>query len=139
MNLEIPDGVNVQIIVGDTPLLALDSQSTRGTVAGRAGRSHGALLKVFSVVALLGSGFLVGALVGGHHSQATAFPTVPAVRAPPPVAQSYAVTPPGPVPSPTPKIPPPLAERLGEVPTVMPAPGQPPSGTPRRNAFGLEN
>ncbi len=142
MSFEIPEGANVQVIVGNAPVLALPDE-TIGTDQRRAfRRSGGATLKLLMALLLVGSGVLLGWVAGGHHGEATAALPSAGLSSPPPVAQAFPAHPPAaaaPARSSSAQVPPAFTQQLQQAPTLVPAPGQPPAGAPQRNAFGLEN
>ncbi|MGH7117630.1 MAG: hypothetical protein ACREFP_01300 [Acetobacteraceae bacterium] len=146
MSFEIPEGANVQIIVGKAPVLALPDETIRSheqqTRDCRAGvrRVGGAALKLLMAMILVGTGLVVGWVAGGHHGEATAALPSGGLPPPPPMAQAFPVRPLSPPQAaPSAQIPPTFTQQLHRPPTVVPPPGQPSAGAPHRNAFGLEN
>jgi hypothetical protein len=131
MNLEIPDGAQVQVIIGKVPLLALPD----GTEAERLKSSPGRPILVAAIAVLLLAGaFTGGRLVGAHGAHTGVASATEAVPhpAPPPVRQGFPDH--G-------QVPEAFQHELQQQPTVVPPPGQPaaPPPTAGKSAFGLEN
>lgn len=142
MSFEIPEGTNVQIIVGNAPVLALPDATIRADQRGAFRRAGGAGLKLLIALLLVGGGVFLGWVAGAHHGEATAALPSAGLPSPPPVAQALPVHPPAAAeaaPSPPAQVPPAFTQQLQQAPPLVPAPGQPPAGAPHRNAFGLEN
>jgi hypothetical protein len=142
MNLEIPDGAQVQVIIGKAPLLALPD----GTEAERPKSSPGRpILMAAIAVLLLAGAFTAGRLVaarGAYTGVASATEAVPDPP-PPPVRQAFpehALTGP-PAGNDAGQVPEAFQRELQQQPTVVPPPGQPatPPPTAGKSAFGLEN
>jgi len=134
MHLEIPEGANVQIIVGSSPPLALADGSREGPPAQTGGRP---ILKGLVVAIALVGTFVVGQHFGGR---AAGTPTA-AVSMPrsSPAGEQHAF-PDAPLPNPQPQqasggVPPEFQNQLRKPPTVTPPPGTTTSG---KNPFGLE-
>jgi hypothetical protein len=113
MRLEIPEGANVQILIGQTPALALpDETRSRHPAVGVGG---------LMVKGVLGGVVVVTVATLGLHmmltgTQAAAGGETPARRAD--------------------QVPPAFQRQIEQQPTVTPPPGQQPPG---KNPFGLEN
>ena len=156
MNLQIPEGANVHIIIGNAPPLALTDQ--RAELPARSGgrRFAGATFKVALVGLLVISSFWVG------EQRGQAADNYAGIAAPPPVEQAFPLqTPagqaqPGQVPPgqagppqaaaaapgqapqsgvPAAGVPPNFAAQLQQPPTIQPAPG---SASGNKNPFGLD-
>jgi hypothetical protein len=142
MSFGIPEGANVQVTVGNAPVLALPDETIRTDQRGAFRCSGGAALKLPMALLLVGGGVLLGWAAGAHHGEATAALPSAGLASPPPVAQAFPVHPPAAAeaaPSPPTLVLPAFAQQLRQAPTVVPALGRPPAGAPHRNAFGLEN
>ena len=142
MNFEIPDGTQVQVIIGKAPLLALPD----GTEAERPKSSPGRpILMAAIAVLLLAGAFTGGRLVGAHGAHAGVASATEAVAhpPPPPVRQGF---PDHALADPTAgnaagQVPEAFQRELQQQPTVVPPPGKPaaPPPTAGKNGFGLEN
>ena len=148
MNLQIPEGANVHIIIGNASPLALTDQRAELPPARSGGRRFaGATFKV-ALVGLL----VIGSFwVGEQRGQAAIDDA--GIAAPPPVEQAFPLqTPPGQTgPSqaaaaaapdqapqggvPAAGVPPNFAAQLQQPPTIQPAPG---SASGNKNPFGLD-
>lgn len=151
MNLQIPEGANVHIIIGNAPPLALTDQ--RAELPARSGgrRLAGATFKVALVGLLVIGSFWVG------EQRGQAADNYAGIAAPPPVEQAFPLqTPPAQVPPgqakppqaaaaapgqapqggvPAAGVPPNFAAQLQQPPTIQPAPG---SASGNKNPFGLD-
>jgi hypothetical protein len=156
MNLQIPEGANVHIIIGNAPPLALTDQ--RAELPARSGgrRLAGATFKVALVGLLVIGSFWVG------EQRGQAADNYAGIAAPPPVEQAFPLqTPPGQAqpgqappgqagppqaaaaaPGQAPQggvpaagVPPNFAAQLQQPPTIQPAPG---SASGNKNPFGLD-
>ena len=152
MNLQIPEGANVHIIIGNASPLALTDQRAELPPARSGGRRFaGATFKV-ALVGLL----VIGSFwVGEHRGQAADY--YAGIAAPPPVEQAFPLqAPPGQAPPgqagppqaaaaapgqapqggvPAAGVPPNFAAQLQQPPTIQPAPG---SASGNKNPFGLD-
>ena len=151
MNLQIPEGANVHIIIGNAPPLALTDQ--RAELPARSGsrRFAGATFKVALVGLLVIGSFWVG------EQRGQAADNYAGIAAPPPVEQAFPLqAPPGQAPPgqagppqaaaaapgqapqggvPAAGVPPNFAAQLQQPPTIQPAPG---SASGNKNPFGLD-
>ena len=151
MNLQIPEGANVHIIIGNAPPLALTDQ--RAELPARSGgrRLAGATFKVALVGLLVIGSFWVG------EQRGQAADNYAGISAPPPVEQAFPLqAPPGQAPPgqagppqaaaaapgqepqggvPAAGVPPNFAAQLQQPPTIQPAPG---SASGNKNPFGLD-
>ena len=161
MNLQIPEGANVHIIIGNAPPLALTDQRTELPARSGGRRFAGATFKVALVGLLVIGSFWVGeqrgqaaiddAGIGAPPPVEQAFPLqtppgqaqpgqvppgqVPPGQAGPPQAAAAA---PGQAPQsgvPAAGVPPNFAAQLQQPPTIQPAPG---SASGNKNPFGLD-
>ena len=132
MYLEIPEGANVQIIVGTPPLALADE--TRQECPTQTERRP--ILKGLVVVIALVATFLVGEHFGDR-AAGTQIAAVPMPRRS--LAAEQHVFPDAPIPNPQSQqasrgVPPEFQNELRQPPTVTPPLGTPPG----KNAFGLE-
>ena len=123
MQLEIPDGAHVHILIGKAPPLALTDQtgSPRPMTATRS------LIRGALVAALLCGSFLVGKQFGPVRTVAAEASTSQSFA--PPDSRSAG---PGAAPA---AVPPEFTQQLQRPPTVLPPPGRTPPG---KSPFGLE-
>ena len=162
MNLQIPEGANVHIIIGNAPPLALTDQRTELPARSGGRRFAGATFKVALVGLLVIGSFWVGeqrgqaaiddAGIAAPPPVEQAFPLqappgqaqpgqVPPGQAGPPQAAAAAApdqAPQGGVPPagvPAAGVPPNFAAQLQQPPTIQPAPG---SASGNKNPFGLD-
>jgi hypothetical protein len=145
MNLEIPDGANVHIFIGNAPPLALTDQRTALPVRSRGRRILGATIKF----GIIGGLLVIGSFWFGEHSGQAANEDA-GVGAPPPVTQAFPSAPAAAAGGPTADAAPPSADagqvppnftaQLQQQPTIQPPPGQN-SGSANggQNPFGLGN
>ena len=140
MNLQIPEGANIYITIGNPSPLALTDQRADLPVQKGARGFFFTAVKVTVVFLFVIGSFWVGEQRG---QAANADPGIPAV---PPVQQAFpsqtaAPLSPSPVQPPAAgQVPPSFAQQLQQPPTIQPAPGQTPaSGNSGPNAFGLHN
>jgi hypothetical protein len=127
MNFEIPEGANIQIIIGRVPPLALTDQRTEAPVRTRDRSVIGTTLKFAGIAMLVFSAFWVGEQ---RVQPAQAFPN----QAPAP-SQAEAQTP-G---AGAGQVPPDFQAQLQQPPSIQPAPGQNTgSGGGNNNPFGLQ-
>ena len=134
MHLEIPEGANVQIIIGSPTLLALadESQQARPTQTG-----GWPILKGLAVAIGLVGTFVVGQHFGERPAGAQ---IAAAVSMPPPApTREQHAFPDAPLPNSQPQqdsggVPPEFQDQLRQPPTVTPPPGT----TSGKNPFGLE-
>lgn len=143
MQLDIPDGAQLHIVIGKPPLLALPDETAAPRAAARTGHY---LLKGVAALALLCGGFEAGRHVadrpgaGGPLQAALAQP-----RPAPTAATGQHAFPERPLlrdatGQAAAQVPAAFAAQLRQPPVVIPPPGQPATGgAPGRNAFGLEN
>ena len=151
MNLQIPEGANVHIIIGNAPPLALTDQRTELPARSGGRRFAGATFKVALVGLLVIGSFWVG------EQRGQAADNYAGIAAPPPVEQAFPLqTPPAQVPPgqakppqaaaaapgqapqsgvPAAGVPPNFAAQLQQPPTIQPAPG---SASGNKNPFGLD-
>jgi hypothetical protein len=156
MNLQIPEGANVHIIIGNAPPLALTDQRTELPARSGGRRLAGATFKVALVGLLVIGSFWVG------EQRGQAADNYAGIAAPPPVEQAFPLqTPPGQAqpgqappgqagppqaaaaaPGQAPQggvpaagVPPNFAAQLQQPPTIQPAPG---SASGNKNPFGLD-
>ncbi len=137
MNLQIPEGANVHIMIGSGPALALTDQRAELPARSRSRGILGATFKVGLVCLLVIGSFWIGEQRGqGADDDA-------GIGAPPPITQAFpsqAAAAEPPAPSAAGQVPPSFTAQLQQQPTIQPAPGQTPaSGTGSQNAFGLDN
>jgi hypothetical protein len=127
MNLELPEGTHVQILIAPTaaaPML-LEPQPTASAVPAPP-RSRHRVLKGAAVLALIGLAFLAGERV---NPQSRAVPVAQAQTDPVPSS-----------PPPPNGIPPAFRQQLQTPPTMTPAPGAAaPAAKVGEDGFGLEN
>ena len=133
MHLEIPEGANVQIIVGSPTPQALADESRQARPAQTGGRP---ILKGLAVAIGLVGTFVVGQHFGGRAANTQ----TAAVSMPPPArnTEQHAFSD-APLPNPQPQqasggVPPEFQNQLRKPPTVTPPPGTTSGKTP----FGLE-
>ena len=125
MNLEIPEGANIQIIIGRAPPFALTDQRAETPVRTRDRHIIGTTLKFAGITLLVFSAFWVGEQ---RAQPAQAFPN----QAPVP-GQAEAQTPGAG------QVPPDFQAQLQQPPSIQPAPGQNTgSGGGNSNPFGLQ-
>ena len=153
MNLQIPEGANVHIIIGNAPPLALTDQRADLPARSPARRFAGATFKVVVVGMLVIGSFWVG------EQRGQAAIDDAGIAAPPPVEQAFPLqAPPGQAPPgqagppqaaaaaaapgqapqggvPAAGVPPNFAAQLQQPPTIQPAPG---SASGNKNPFGLD-
>ena len=152
MNLQIPEGANVHIIIGNAPPLALTDQRTELPARSPARRVAGATFKVVVVGMLVIGSFWVG------EQRGQAAIDDAGIAAPPQVEQAFPIpAPPGqaepsqaaaaaapdqaprggvpPAGVPAAGVPPNFAAQLQQPPTIQPAPG---SASGNKNPFGLD-
>jgi hypothetical protein len=151
MNLQIPEGANVHIIIGNAPPLALTDQRTELPARSGGRRFAGATFKVALVGLLVIGSFWVG------EQRGQAADNYAGIAAPPPVEQAFPLqAPPGQTPPgqagppqaaaaapgqapqggvPAAGVPPNFAAQLQQPPTIQPAPG---SASGNKNPFGLD-
>ena len=163
MNLQIPEGANVHIIIGNAPPLALTDQRTELPARSGGRRFAGATFKVALVGLLVIGSFWVG------EQRGQAADNYAGIAAPPPVEQAFPLQdPPGQAPPaqagppqaaaaaaapdqapqggvppagvppagvPAAGVPPNFAAQLQQPPTIQPAPG---SASGNKNPFGLD-
>ena len=135
MHLEIPEGANVQIIVGNAAPLALADESRH---AGRARTGGRPVLTGLVVAIVLVGTFLVGQHFGGRAAGTQTAAAAASVPRPAPTGEQHAF-PDLPLPNPqrqqaSDRVPPEFQSELRQPPTVTPPPGSA-SG---KNPFGLE-
>jgi hypothetical protein len=141
MNLEIPEGANIQIFVGTAQPLWLADHRDEMPV-NKSGRGiAGALLKCVLIGGLVIGGYVAGQFRYEAANAEAGFP------APPPVSQAFPSEAPGPSQAaaqpPAPdagQMPPNFQETLQQPPTIQPPPGQntsAPNGN--KNPFGLQD
>jgi len=133
MHLEIPEGANVQIIVGGAAPLALADESRQARTSQTGGRP---ILKGLVVAIALVGTFVVGEHFGGR-AAGTQTAAVSMSRHSP--AGEQHAFPDTPLPNPQRQqassgVPPEFQNELRQPPTVTPPPGT----APGKNAFGLE-
>jgi hypothetical protein len=142
MNLEIPEGAHIQILIAGSAFPALTDQVQRAPERLERRRSSRPIATTAVAMMLLAGGFLVGQ----HTRLAPATPAIASasqtLAGPPPVTKAipdHALA--GPAqPSPTAPMPSALVQQLQAPPTVVPPPGQPSVSAPTtKNAFGLDN
>ncbi len=141
MNLEIPEGANIQIIIGRAPPLALSDQRGDTPVRTRSRGLLGTTLK-FAGIAVV----IFGAFWAGEQRVQPADADV-GFAAPPPVNQAFTGQAPGPsrADAQTPatgagQVPPGFQAQLQQPPSIQPPPGQNAgSGSGNSNPFGLQS
>jgi hypothetical protein len=144
MNFQIPEGANVQIIIGGGAPLALTDQRVqpREETTRKSGRrTLFTIVKVTGAVAVVIGGFWLGEQRGQAAGEDAGFAAPSAVQQAFPVAPAAgeAGTPPGQVPQ---TLPPSFQAQLQQPPSIQPAPGQTPAApntAGSQNAFGLGN
>ena len=125
MNLEIPEGANIQIIIGRAPPLALTDQRAETPVRTRDRHVIGTTLKFAGIALLVFSAFWVGEQ---RVQPEQAFPNQV------PVPGQAAAQTPG-----AGQVPPDFQAQLQQPPSIQPAPGQNTgSGGGNSNPFGLQ-
>ena len=135
MQLEIPEGANVQIIVGNSAPLALADES-RQTGASRGGARP--ILKGLIVAIVLVGTFVVGQHFGGRAAGTHTAVAAASMPRPAPTGEQHAFPDP-PLPNPPRQqasvgVPPEFQSELRQPPTVTPPPG----AASTKNPFGLE-
>jgi hypothetical protein len=140
MKLEIPEGANIQIIIGRAPHLALTDQRADALVRMRGRGIIGGTLKFAGIFVLVFGAFWVGEQRVQTASADTGF------AAPLPVNQAFPTQAPGPgqAVAQTPatgagQVPPGFQAQLKQPPSIQPPPGQNDgSGSANGNPFGLQ-
>ncbi len=135
MHLEIPEGANVQIIVGSSAPLALADESRQERPAQTGGRP---ILKGLVVAIALVGTFMVGQHFGGRAAGTQTAAAAASMPRPAPTGEQYAF-PDAPLATPRRQqasggVPPEFQNELRQPPTVTPPPGAASS----KNPFGLE-
>lgn len=118
MELHIPEGAQVHIMIGQAPLLALPGQTQLVAAPERRRRP---LLTGTIAVLLLAGGYVTGHLMA--HGAAVA-----------PEAHAALPRTSRPIPAPPPAD---FTQQLRQSPTITPAPGAPRAGAAPANPFGL--
>ena len=136
MHLEIPEGANVQIIVGSSLPLALADESRKGPPVQTGSRPI--LTGLVVAIALVGT-FVVGQHFGGRAAGTQTAAAAASIPRPAPAGEQHAF-PDAPLPNPQRQqasggVPPEFQNQLRKPPTVTPPPGTTTSG---KNPFGLE-
>jgi hypothetical protein len=140
MNLQLPEGANVQIFIGNSSPPTISDQLEEVTARSRGRGLNGATLKITTVFALVVGGFWAGEQRGQAAVGDTGLSAPPAVQQtfPTQVLPSQAAdTPPQ---SGPPQIPPAFQAQLNQQPSIQPPPGKisdPAGGA--QNPFGLNN
>lgn len=135
MNLEIPEGANVQIFIGVSPPLVIPDQSSL-TVPSRHRGILGSTLKVTAIFVMVIGGFWVGEQHGQAADQNVGF------AGPPPQVEQVvpgqaAAQPPAPGAG---EVPPNFQATLQQPPNFQPPPGQNAgSASGNKNPFGLQD
>ena len=135
MLLEIPEGANVQIIVGNAAPLALADESRQTGTLRTGGRP---VLKGLVVAIVLVGTFVVGQHFGGRTAGTQTAAAAASMPRPAPTAKQHAF-PDLPLPNPRRQqvsggVPPEFQNELRQPPTVAPPPG----AASTKNPFGLE-
>jgi len=135
MHLEIPEGANVQIIVGNAAPLALADESRQAGTSRGGGRP---ILRGLVVAIVLVGTFVLGQHFGGRAAGTQAAAAAASMPRPAPIGEQHAF-PDLPLPSPQRQqasggVPTEFQNELRQPPTVTPPPGSA-SG---KNPFGLE-
>jgi hypothetical protein len=140
MHLEIPEGTNVQIIVGRPAPLALTDETDDAHRSQSTGRP---ILKSLSAALVLSGSFFAGAYFGGHATGTQLAAGAVSTPRLSPTNEQHAF-PDAPLPNPQPQqqpqaavsgqVPPEFRNQLRQQPTVTLPPGQ----TSDKNPFGLE-
>jgi len=135
MHLEIPEGANVQITVGNAAPLALADESQQAGTSRSGGRP---VLKGLVVAIVLVGTFVIGQHFGGRAAGTQTAAAAASVPRPGPTGEQHAF-PDLPLPNPRRQqvsggVPPEFQNELRQPPTVTPPPGSA-SG---KNPFGLE-
>jgi hypothetical protein len=135
MHFEIPEGANVQIIVGSSAPLTLADESRKVPPAQTGGRP---ILKGLVVAIALVGTFVVGQHFGGRAAGTQPTAAAVSIPRPAPTGEQYAF-PAAPLPNPRRQqasggVPPEFQNELRQPPTVTPPPG----AASGKNPFGLE-
>lgn len=156
MDLVIPDGARVCIVIGPEPLALPAVCATEHSAAtGRSPLTDSApsrlghpILKSVAVGVLVLGAFVAGERIGGHGGarlalgEPQALASIPRTIAPTRMREQHAFPaaplPAAPPPDAAPQVPPQFAQQLQQHPIVMPPPGQK-SGNDPKNPFGLGN
>ena len=135
MHLEIPEGANVQIIVGNAAPLALADENRQAGAFRTGGRP---VLKGLVVAIVLVGTFVVGQHFGGRATGTQTAVAAASMPRPAPTGEQHAF-PNLPLPDPRRQqasggVPPEFQNELRQPPTVTPPPG----AASTKNPFGLE-
>ena len=135
MHLEIPEGANVHIIVGNSAPLALADESRQAGTLRTGGRP---VLKGLVVAIVLVGTFAVGQHFGGRAAGTQTAAAAASMPRPAPTGEQHAFPdPPLPIPprqQASGGVPPEFQSELRQPPTVTPPPG----AASGKNPFGLE-
>lgn len=141
MNLEIPEGANIQIFIGNAHPFGLSDQLDQVPVKKTSGGIASVLLKCVLIGGLVVGGYVLGQFRNPAANADAGF------GPPPPVSQAFPSEAPGPSQAaaqpPMPdagQVPPSFQATLQQQPTIQPPPGQSTSApNGNKNPFGLQD